>query len=216
MYRRTFYSACPHIIIQILLRSEKMNDTENFLVHLKSELARRVLRSFLAFFALYAAALVISFLLFNNFDFGKYVVACDGSGVGIINGIGNAVKSVFPLALSMILIYLSAYSPFCSAMSAVSAAYFGLSLGTSAALIGRKMLVGVGTGWRVAAWLSFAAAMVMMLFSAVSMLYSCALTYTFSRGEKRYFRSLAAEYTKCFLVISGGVFVLGCASAVFI
>ena len=197
-------------------RSLKMNDTENYLAHVKSELWKRLLRSFLCFFAGFFVCLALSYAVFKTADCGRYFVAANVSGGGIFDGIKSTVVSLVPCALEMLVLYFSAYSSLCPIISALLCSFRGASLGALAGLISKNTLGGIGSHSNVAAWLYFAATAVFIALASMSALYSGVLTYTFSRDEKLYYRALSAEYTKCFLICSGAVFIISCAQTVFI
>ena len=193
-----------------------MNDTEIYLSRVKADLPKILMRSFLICFTGSAVAAVISFLLFRVIPCGNYLIVCDISDGSFLSNVKNAVDYVFPCAVQMIILYLSAYSTLSGAVSMIVTAWRGICLGSSLSIILSGSVGGIGNMWRVSAWLYFSITVVIAIFAAVSLMYSGALTFTSGCGEKKYFRSLSAEFTKCFLLFSGVVFILGCASALFI
>ena len=193
-----------------------MNDTENYLSHVKSTLHVRLAVSFAVNLSVAAVAFLVSYLIFGAIEAGSYVVACDVSGSGFPNTLRSAVRSQMPCSVLMLMMYVSAYSSLNGAVSLLLCAWRGLCLGSTVSLISGSYVGGVGSGWKISLLLYLGATIVIIAFASVSSLYSSAITYTFSSGDRRYYKSLAAEYTKSFLIASGVIFSLGCASAVFI
>ena len=62
----------------------------------------------------------------------------------------------------------------------------------------------------------FAATVLMILLAAVSHIYSLGLCRAHADRMFRIRREIAAEYLRLFLILSGGVFVLGCAAVLLI
>ena len=83
-------------------------------------------------------------------------------------------------------------------------------------LISGGMVESVGRYWIPALTLYFAATVLMILLAAVSHLYSLGICRAHSDGMTRIRRELAAEYLRMFLILSGGVFILGCTAVLLI
>ena len=192
-----------------------MNGTEDYLFRLKSTMHGRLTASFAALFCSAAAAFALAYLIFSRINCGNFIIACDLSG-SFFEACVNAMCSQMPCAVMLLSVYLSAFSSLSEKVSFFVCIWRGLCLGTTVSLILKGSVGGVASEWKISILFYFAATVGIIAFASVTSLYSAAITYTFASGDKRYFRSLAAEYTKCFLIASGAVFIFGCASAVFI
>lgn len=193
-----------------------MNDTENYVSRLRSTMHGRLAFSFAVNSCGAVLAFLAAFLIFGKISCGNYMIACDVSGGGFINTVKSAVVSQAPCAVLLLLMYASAFSSLCGPASVLLCVWRGLCLGSSVSLISSSRVGGIGSGWKLSIILYFAATVGIIALASVSSIYSRALAYSFSSDDRKYFRALSAEYTKCFLTVSGAVFVFGCASAVFI
>lgn len=193
-----------------------MNDTENYLYTVRASLKTRLAVSFGLYLGVTVLSFALSYLLLGNTDAGKYMIACDVSGGGFFAAVRSAVLSQSQAVFMLVVLYLTAFSTLCPISAGLVCAWRGASLGAVIALISTGSVGGFGSGWRGAVLVYFAASVCIIILAAITSLYSSVMTYSYGIGEKKIFRSLWAEYTKCYLMASGSIFLTGCAAALLI
>jgi len=92
----------------------------------------------------------------------------------------------------------------------------GVAFGVDACLIMKGTVRGISDHWTWSLAVFFIASVLIVALAAVSRVYSDVICYTFAADERRYTASLAMEYVKLFLLISGGIFLLGAISTILI
>ncbi len=190
-----------------------MNDTEKYLLSVRASLKTRIAVSFGIYLAGSVVAFVLSYLIFKNTDAGKYMIACDVSSGGFFSAVRSSVLSQTQTVFLLVVLYLTAFSTLCPISAGIVCVWRGASLGAVIALISSGSVGGFGGGWRGSVLVYFAASVGVIILASVTSLYSSVMTYAYGVGEKKIFRSLWAEYTKCFLTASGAIFLVGCAAA---
>lgn len=197
-------------------RYTNMSDTEGYLDNIRATKVKTTFGYFLLYFILFALALILSYLFFSSVPCGNFLVVCDVSAGETSDKIKSAISSSFPITIKLLLTYISVYTTFSRPAMAVLSVWQGISLGTVTALLSSNKLGGIGDYIYISVWLYFICALCFIAFYAMSSIYSDTLIHTSVCDDKRIFTSLSAEYTKCFLFFSGVIFLLGCASVVFI
>ena len=194
-----------------------MNDTKSYILGLRDTLSGRLAGRFLFFLLLSALSCGTAFALTSQASFGGYFLAVRPVGQGSFVGTALAVlRCALPSAVSLLLIYGAAHTVFSQAVSGAVLLWRGISLGCAGGLISGGTVESVGRHWIPALTLYFAATVLMILLAAVSHIYSLGLCRAHADRMFRIRREIAAEYLRLFLILSGGVFVLGCAAVLLI
>lgn len=192
------------------------NDIKNHLAAVRATLARRLASAFIVYTAILAAAFALAFFTLPHVDVGKYMIACDVSSGKLIDRLHSAVLSQSQSSVLLVVIYVSAYSSLSPAIGAIASAWRGFCLGAAVTMISSGSVGGIGETWRASVMIYFISTLFVIAEACVASFYSGVLTYSYGTGERLICRSLAAEHTKCFLMISGAAFLIGCVSSVFI
>ena len=147
---------------------------------------------------------------------GYFLAVCPVEKGSFAAAFLSVLRCASSSAAALLLIYAAAHTVFSQAVSGAVLLWRGISLGCTGGLISGGMVESVGRHWIPALTLYFAATVLMILLAAVSHVYSLGLCRAHSDGVSRIRRELAVEYLQLFLILSGGVFVLGCTAVLLI
>ena len=198
-----------------------MNDTlSSFLLSRESSAgtgqpSRRLAIRFLAGLLLFALAFLCGFLLAPILlrpHGGVFLAVSPVTGGCPAVVVLSVLRCLFPSAIALFGIYAAAHTPWSSAVSGTVIVWRGLCLGCAGVLMKNSSVVSIGRHWVPALILYFAASVLMILLASCSCSVSRYLCRTYADGDIRRFRTAAADWLILFLLISGGIFVLGTAA----
>ncbi len=194
-----------------------MNDTKSYILELRDTLSGRLAARFLFFLFLSVLSCGIAFAVTSQASYGGYFLAvCPVEKGSFAAAFLSVLRCASSSAAALLLIYAAAHTVFSQAVSGAVLLWRGISLGCTGGLISGGMVESVGRHWIPALTLYFAATVLMILLAAVSHVYSLGICRAHSDGVSRIRRELAVEYLQLFLILSGGVFVLGCTAVLLI
>lgn len=191
-----------------------MNDTENYLLHKKSTLARSISTGFLMNLVGAIIAFVLIYIIYGIFipDAHFRVVQ-----TVIYSDIFLLMKSLCLTQngniVALLVLFFSAYTVCSKAISFSLCVWRGASLGCMASMLEAGLIDGISEHWNIGLSLSFFSTVIFILLSSYSAVYSDCILKTCAVGEYRYTSSLTGEYFRCFLTLSGGVLTAGICSA---
>jgi len=196
-----------------------MNDTISSFLQTRESSAgtkqpfRRLAIRFLAGLLLFASAFLCGFLLTPILSGGGSFLAVSpvtGGCPAVV--VLSVLRCLFPSAAALLGIYAAAHTPWSAAVSGTVIVWRGICLGCAGVLMKNGSVVSIGQHWISALILYFAASVLMILLASCSTSVSRYLCRTYADGDTRRFRTAAADWLILFLLISGGVFVLGTAA----
>lgn len=188
-----------------------MNDTKNYILNLRDTLAGRLAGRFLFFLFLFALSCGIAFAVTSQTSFGGYFLAVRPveTGVGFPRTALSVIRCTLPSAVSLLAVWISAHTTFSQAVSAAVLLWRGLCLGCAGGLMNGGTVVSIGPHWTAALILYFAASVLIVLLAACTHVCSLCLCRAYADRMFRIHREIEGEYLRIFLVLSGGVFLLG-------
>lgn len=182
-----------------------MQEVILYLEDAKRNLYPRLLSMLLILAAAAGLSGAAAFLLCGYAGAGSFAVT-GGSGLK------DAMLSRAPMMVTVLIIYLSAFTVFNRAAVVLAGALRGASMGCFLALSVSGRIYGIGGDWAAGFALSLLETLVLLLYCAYSSVYSEPILVTRLSGNGVMSSSLGWEFTKCTSVFSGAVFVLGAAS----
>lgn len=187
-----------------------MNDTENYLLHKKSTLAKSIPAGFLVNLIGAIASFCITYMLYGIFLPDTRYRAVEPLVTGDIYSLVKSLCLSQPETLaSLLILFFSTFTTGAKAISFFLCLWRGASLGCASSLLGIGIIYGISDYWNIGLSLSFFATVIFILLSSYSAVYSDCILKTYSNGKYRYTSSLICEYVKCFLTLSGGVIIVG-------
>ncbi len=183
-----------------------MQEVILYLEDVKRRLYPRLLSMLLVLAAAAGLSGAASFRLCGYAEIETFAVKTGGFGLK------EAVLSCAPMMLTVIFVYLSAYTVFNRAAVILAGVLRGASMGCFLALSVSGRIYGIGGDWAAGFVLSLPETLVLLLYGAYSSVYSEPILVTRLSGSGVMSSSLGWEFTKCTLVFSGAVFALGAAS----
>lgn len=194
-----------------------MNDTKSYILEMRDTLAGRLAARFLFFLLLFALSCGIAFAVTSQASYGGYFLAIRPVERGSLSvTVLSVLRCALPSAVALLIIYAAAHTAVSQAVSGAVLLWRGICLGCAGGLMTGGMVESIGRYWIPALTLYFAASVLMILLAAVSHVYSLCLCRAHADRMFRIRREIAAEYLRLFLILSGGVFVLGCAAVLLI
>ncbi len=195
-----------------------MNDTKNYIFGIRDTLPGRLAGRFLFFLFLFVLSCGIAFAVTSQIPCGGYFLAvCPVETGGSFTGtVLSVLRCSLPSAVALLAVYAAAHTIFSQAVSAAVLLWRGLCLGCAGGLMTGGTVASIGSHWTFALTLYFAASVLMVLLAAVSHMYSLVLCRAHADRSFRLRREIAAEYLRLFLILSGGIFVLGSAAVLMI
>ncbi len=196
-----------------------MNDTKSYIFEMRDTMAGRLAGRFLFFLLLFVLSCGIAFAVTSQTSYGGYFLAIRPVDTGhgrFFGTVLSVLRCALPSAVSLLVICAAAHTVFSQAVSAAVLLWRGLCLGCAGGLMTCGAVASIGPYWTLALTLYFAASVLIVLLAAASHIYSLVLCRTHADRMFRIRREIAAEYLRLFLILSGGVFVLGGAAVLLI
>lgn len=193
-----------------------MNETENYLLHKKSTLAKSIPAGFIVNLIGAMTAFGLTFVSCTIFQNGTRYQVVDPVIHGSISAcIRSLCLSQQSTVAALLFLFFTGFTVCAKGISFVLCLWRGASLGCAAALLSSGLLIGFAGTWHAGLLLSFLGTVIFILLSSYASVYSDCILRTFSAGEYRYASSLIREYCFCFLTLSGGVLSIGILSVHF-
>lgn len=193
-----------------------MIDTETYLIHLKSDFLRRIAAGFIVCIIVFAMSCVLAYLVaWWGFD-DAYMITSPITVNGVVGTVKSAAVSQIPNVIALAVLFASVFTVVNKWIVMLLCLWKGACLGCAAYLMGSGAVRGISGTWAWSLTFYFLAAVAFMVLASVSLVYSQVICRMFAAEEKKYTASIGMEYLKCFLVMSGGVLILGCISVILI
>ncbi len=171
---------------------------------------RRPAFRFLAGLLLFALAFLAGFLLAPiAADGGIFLAVSPVTGGRPGAAVLSVFRCLFPSAIALLGIYAAAHTPWSSVVSGAVIVWRGICLGCAGVLMKNGTVISIGRHWIPALMLYFAASVLVILLASCSQTVSRYLCRTYADGDFRQFRTAAVDWLRLFLIVSGGVFLLG-------
>lgn len=194
-----------------------MNETENYLLHKRSTLAKSIPAGFIIHLIGAMTAFGLVFAFYSVFCQGIRCRAADP----VVYGKWSALIRSLCLSqsgniFSLLLLFLTGFTICSKGISFLLCLWRGASLGCAAALLSSGCVISISGTWHAGLLLSFLATVLFILLTSYVTVYSDCILRTFSMREYRYTSSLIREYCLCFLTLSGAVLSAGILSVLLI
>lgn len=194
-----------------------MNGTETYLVHVKSNFWRYTAQRFIIYIAFVAVSFALAYPATAVFCKGRIFTVVEPMSIeGAPGVIGGVVTSQIPTALVLMILFASTFTVISKWIGGLLCVWRGACLGVSVSLMGKGVVGGITDEWTWSLALYFTVTVAFAALSAVSAVYSDVICRMHGNGERKYAVSVTAEYIKLFLVMSGGIFILGGISVIII
>ncbi len=194
-----------------------MIDTETYLIHIKSDFLRRAAAGFIICLIVSAVSCAMAYggawLLCGD---ESYVIVSPLSAGGFADTVRSAAVSQLPTVIELSVLFASVFTVVNKWILALLCAWRGACLGCAAYLMGSGAVGGISGGWTWALIFYFLATVLFVALAALARVYSQVICRVYSAEEIKYTASIGMEFLKWFLVISGGIFILGCTSVILI
>ena len=192
-------------------------DTETYLTHVKSEFSRRVAANFIVCFVWFALSCILSYLSVKFFARDiVYVVTSPISRESVGSVIGTTLVSQLPNTAAMFILFCSVFTVLSRWITVLLCAWKGTALGVTTCLLMKGSVLGISERSVYSLVAFFLASVLFSSLTALSRVYSEVICHTSVAGERKYTSSLVLEYVKLFLIIAGGIFLLGSISTILI
>ncbi len=192
-------------------------DTETYLTHVKSDFSRRVAADFIVCFVCFALSCVLAYLSVKLFSRDiVYVLASPVSRESVGSLISTALISQLPNAAVLVILFCSVFTVLNRWVTVLLCAWKGTALGVTTCLLMKGSVLGISERSVYSLVAFFLASVLFSSLTALSRVYSEVICHTSVAGERKYTASLVLEYVKLFLIIAGGIFLLGSISTILI
>lgn len=192
-------------------------DTETYLTHVKSEFSRRVAANFIVCFVWFALSCVLSYLAVKFFARDiVYAVTSPVSRENFGSIIATTLVSQLPNTAAMFILFCSVFTVLSRWITVLLCIWKGAALGVTACLVMKDAVFGISERFAYSLVAFFFVSVLFSSLAALSRVYSEVICHTALTGERKYTSSLVLEYIKLFLIIAGGIFLLGSISTILI
>lgn len=197
---------------QIHPPEDKMNETHPITQSQSSppirQIAARLIASLLVLIVFALAGFALYALFFGE---GTYAVVTH-TPEGFFSRIGSVILSQLPRTVWLLALYLSVFTVWGSLLSYALSAWHGLSLGCALALLRSGSLVLSGSAPALPVLFGFLSTVLLLLLAALTSVYARVLCSACLKEDGETRTVLLLEYTGLFWIISGAVYLFGCAA----
>lgn len=191
-----------------------MNDTEITINKYSENLFSHLAGSFVFYLMCFLLSGVVTYLFFCTYNpGGKFFLINPINTETRYDAVRSAVAAVTPAAFSLVLLFISVFTVFYKPISIIVSVSRGISVGCAISFITRDIAYGIS---EVGLSMFFLSSAALFLLEAYSSVYSPCICSAYITKDRRALRKLSSEYLRCFLAISGAVFLSGIAAAILI
>lgn len=191
-----------------------MSDIESYLWCIKNNFLKRTSTYCLIYFLVCVVPFSIAFMVpkFVSCSGAYYILDPISKGNASL-AIKSILSSQIPLTLQLVILLCSVFTLCNKYITAILVSWRSISLGAAISFVNEGYVLG-GSISPLAFSGYFVATLLFIILASVASVYSEAISHTLLSGSRRFTVSLAAEMIKYYLILSGGIFILGCISVI--
>lgn len=188
-----------------------MNGTRGFIFDLRIGLEERLLSYTITYLILFIVSGITAFGVYSQLEPAGSFILINPIRYGNIAQLALSIASALvPSALSLVTVYLSAHTVFVFPISCAVVIRQGLALGLCTKISAENGILGDCAAAVITLYFISSAAII--FFASYSAVYSRCFGRIHSAGDTLLGVSVAVEYIKMFLTVSGAVFLLNIAA----